>query len=482
MSNNMEQRSDLVGDNPEPPHLGGSFVGNLLRIALQMVVAALLIFAAISVAKGFMAKDDEGGHGGGRGGWGGHGGGRRAALVEVVEIERASASVVVEASGTVVPALEIALHPQVTGEVVEVHPNFAPGGFLSAGETVVRIDDDNYRLASRQADANRDAARASQRLEEANQLVARAEYELYGGDLDGEERDLVLREPQLASAEASLEAADAAYDRARLNLRRTQVTAPFDSVVHSRSVNVGSRVGENSPLARLIGTGAFWIEAAVPVEELDWLTIPTGEGEIGSEVRVFPSSASNGDFRVGHVVRLLPDLEDGGRLAKLLIEVTDPMALLPENTEQPRLLLGAWARVEIQGTELESTIPLDRSLVRGGNSAWVLNSENTLEIRPLDIVFRGRDQVFVSGGVEPGENVISSALSAPVPGMQLRTGDSGWGGAEGDPSSQPSGGPSSQPSDGATSRPSHAPRSEHGEGRGRQGSRGSHGGEGRRGQ
>jgi len=362
---------------------------------------------------------------------------------------------------------------------VEVHPDFAPGGFLSAGDLVVRIDDDNYRLASRQADATRDSARANQRLEEANQLVAQAEYELYGGDLDGEERDLVLRQPQLDSAEASFEAADAAYDRARLNLRRTAVTAPFDSVVHSRSVNVGSRVSENSSLARLIGTDSFWIEAAVPVEELDWLAIPQGGDEVGSEVRVFPSSSTSGASRIGHVVRLQPDLEDGGRLAKLLIEVRDPMALLPENDGKPRLLLGAWARLEIQGAELDSIIPLDRGLVRDGNSAWVLNTESTLEIRPLEIVFRGRDQIFVSGGLEPGDQVISSALSAPVSGMQLRTGDSGWGGPQGGPSSQPSDGPTSGPSDDARSGRDEGQRGRHG---GRSGHGSARSGEGRRGQ
>ncbi len=103
-------------------------------------------------------------------------------------------------------------------------------------------------------------------------------------------RALVLREPQLASIQAEVSAAEAAVQRAKLDLERSRVVAPFDAQILSRSVNVGSQVGPGDELGQLVGIEEYWILAAVPVRSLRWVQFPEADGQ-GSEVTLRNSDA-----------------------------------------------------------------------------------------------------------------------------------------------------------------------------------------------
>jgi RND family efflux transporter MFP subunit len=346
---------------------------------------------------------------------------RNAALVEVRPVEFAPRKTVVSAMGTVKPSREVILRPQVSGEIIELAGNFLPGGHFRKGETLLRIDPADYRLAVRQLASEVARAESELRIEQGNQLVAQKEYELLGETVSEEERSLMLRRPQLDNLRAVLEAARARLEQARLNLSRTEIAAPFNAVVQSREINIGTRVGESSNLATLICTDAYWVEVSVPVSQLRWIRIPRSNNEKGSQVRIYDRAAwGDGAFRRGEVIRLAASLEEQGRMARLLVEVPDPLALLPENASAPKMLVDAYVRVEIEGREISSAAALDREVIRDGDTLWIMDGDNRLDVRTIEIAFRGPEQVLVTGGVEDGERLVVSPLPAPAPGMALR--------------------------------------------------------------
>jgi len=168
----------------------------------------------------------------------------------------------------------------------------------------------------------------------------------------------------------------------------------------------------------LTGTDAYWVEVTVPVDQLRWIELP------GARARIFNEAAWGATaHRVGKVIRLLSDLEQQGRMARLLVEVADPLDLRKENANQPKLLLGDYVRIKIEGVELKNVAMVDRRLVREGNNVWVMNDRNQLEIRPVQIVFRARDKLFIRDSLRPGERLVVTELSAAVDGMLLRTTD-----------------------------------------------------------
>jgi RND family efflux transporter MFP subunit len=254
------------------------------------------------------------------------------------------------------------------------------------------------------------------------QAVAEREYALLGEDISESNRDLVLRKPQLAQARATQEAAAAALDLSRLNLERTTVKAPFNCSIRVRNVNVGMQVTANTPLATVTGSDEYWVELTVPVDQLRWLRIPNNDHQHGSIVSVTSESSRNGRIaRQGQVLRLLPDLEPNGRLARILVSVMDPLALDPENSGKPPLILGDYVRAEIEGVGVADAIALDRRLFRDGDQVWVMNAEQQLEIRPVTVAFRGPETLLVTAGLETGEQIILTDLPAAVEGMALRT-------------------------------------------------------------
>ncbi len=387
----------------------------------------------------------------------------QARLVEVTDARPGRETVVLRAMGEVVPSRSTALAPRVGGEIVELSPEFVPGGRFERGVTIARIDPEDYQLAleRQKAEAKRLAALARQAaatvaqrntevtqaksqldIEMGQQSVAKREYELLGETVNGRDEALVLRRPQLEAAKAALEAARAALgsaqaasesaqaakeaaetavQQAELDLARTRLRAPFNAVVQSRQVNLGSQVAAGAPVAMLVGTDAYWVEASVPVDQLQWIRIPRSAGETGSPVRVTNEAAWGPDtYRTGRVLRLESALEQQGRMARLLVTVPDPLGLEDPAGRTPPLLIGSYVRVEIEGAALENVIALDRNHLRNGNEVWVMNGDDELEIREVTIAHRGRERVLVTNGLEAGDKVVTTDLTAPVAGMPLR--------------------------------------------------------------
>ncbi|MDZ7690353.1 MAG: HlyD family efflux transporter periplasmic adaptor subunit [Balneolaceae bacterium] len=160
------------------------------------------------------------------------------------------------------------------------------------------------------------------------QDVALKDYQLVEDTLSAENRALVLREPQLESARASVQSVRAAVEQAEVELERTTIKAPFSAHILSRNVNVGSQVSPGNNLGRLVGLDEYWVEATVPQSHLQWLSFPQ-DGEQGSEVTVRNRTAWNPDeHRTGQLFKLVGSLEGQTRMARVLVSVAGP-AFIP---------------------------------------------------------------------------------------------------------------------------------------------------------
>lgn len=360
-------------------------------------------------------------------------------LVEIMPARHETKRVTIRAMGTVVAAQAIRLAPRVSGDIVQVSKEFLPGGRFVAGDLILQIDPRDYELVVRQkaydvAQADRDL-----KLELGRQSVARREYELLKDAVEKEDQELVLRKPQLKTAQAALTAAQAYLAKAELDLKRTDVRARFNAMVQSRQVNLGSQVSTGTQLAELVGTDEYWVEVSVPVDQLKWVKIPTKSHQPGSPVRVHYAAAwGPGIFRKGRVLRLATELEPQGRMAKLIASIRDPLSLKPENADSPALILGAYVRIEIDGKDLPDVVRVPRLALRDGSNVWLMSPQNALDIRSVKIAWSGRDFVYVADELREGESLIISGLATPVQGMALRPVSAKGRGAATRPSTLPS--------------------------------------------
>ena len=149
-------------------------------------------------------------------------------LVRVVEVSPLTATVKIKARGRIIAAREITLQARVSGQVVFLHPDFIPGGIIAQDEILLKLDDIDYQLNLRRKDDALALAEADFRIEEGSQMVDRQEWELITSlteDVDISSRDLALRKPQLAKAEAVVKSARTDLEKARVDLARTVIRA-----------------------------------------------------------------------------------------------------------------------------------------------------------------------------------------------------------------------------------------------------------------
>lgn len=348
----------------------------------------------------------------------------QARLVQVLPVNAGSCTTVVNADGIIMPAKQVTLRPQVTGEIKEISAEVVPGGIVLAGQQLMAIDKRDYEILVRQRQYDVAKAVKDLKVEQGNQEIAREEYALLGEEIKDGDRELVLREPQLVSARAAQESAEGTLEKAQLDLLRCDINAPFNAVIQDKHIDLGATVSLSSNLVTLIGTDEAWVEAKVPLDQLRWLTIPRRNGDSGSEVTIYNTLAWGPErFRKGRVLCLIGELETQGRLARLLVVVDDPFCLKRENAELPQLLMGSYVRAEIQGLTLNSVFPVKSSHLRENDTVWIIDNEGRLEIRPVNVVFREPERVYVDGGISEGEQLVVTDIAAPVEGMPLRVAD-----------------------------------------------------------
>jgi RND family efflux transporter MFP subunit len=340
-------------------------------------------------------------------------------LVSTVTLQPVDYILNIPAMGNVIPAREISLETQVAGEVIYLHPDFTEGGMLAEGVKIVQINPKDYELAIMQKQRALSDAEYSLKLEQGHQDVARKEWDLLYGDqkINEAESELALRKPHLEKVQVEIEAARAELEQAKINLERTTLAAPFNVLVLNKYVDLGSQVTSQERLADLVGTDIFWVQVPLPIERLQWVQIPNGQNETGSRVKII---YREDNVREGRVIRLLPDLSKEGRMARLLIEVKDPLDLQAKGEKRPMLLIGEYVRVLIEGEQLHDVYNIPRSALHNDSEVWIADEENRLAIRPVKTIWRDEESVILQDGFKPGERLIVSGLAAPVAGMPLR--------------------------------------------------------------
>lgn len=351
-----------------------------------------------------------------------------AMLVDVIAVQQNTYEPTIVATGTVQPVEDVTLSPLVSGQVIRRDPSFTPGGFVKKNQVLLQIDPSDYRNTLELRKSQLMQSQSTLETEMGRQQIAEKDLQLITNDslfganpLSEEERQLVLRKPQLNAVKATIGGSKAAVDQARLDLSRTTIRAPFDAHILSQNVTEGSQVAPGDNLGRIVGTDYYWVMATVPVSKLQWLSFPKGNSEKGSPVRIKNSTAWSSDaYREGYLDKQIGALDNQTRLARVLVKVADPLANKSNIKEKPALMIGTFVEVEIQANPVAEVIRLSRDYVRSNETVWVMK-EGKLEIREVDIVLNDDEYAYIRKGLADGEKVVITDLSTVSNGIGLRT-------------------------------------------------------------
>lgn len=339
----------------------------------------------------------------------------KAFLVDVEQVRLESLTFVVESQGTVRPKVETLLSAQVSGIVVGVAPAFIEGGFFREGDVLVQLETSDYETDLKLAEAELARAKAALDEERARGKVAEEEWKTVTSTPAPE---LGLRKPQLAQELANLRGAEAALERAKRNLERTSIRAPYDGMVSAQSVDLGQFLAAGANVGTVFSTDIAEVRMPLSDQELAYVALPgeaSGNAEVKLSARV---RGQDSDWR-GELARSEGVLDEQRRVMYVVAEVKDPY-LRQDAAQGTPLRFGQFVTAEIQGTRGSDIVVLPRNVLRLDGTVLTVDRTNTLRIRSVDVQRADEQFVYISAGLRAGDNVVVSPVPNPFDGMAVR--------------------------------------------------------------
>lgn len=337
-------------------------------------------------------------------------------VVETQTIAPTNFQVNVPSYGMVRPRIQSLLVAQVSGQIVDKSPNFDEGGYFAEGEVMLMIDPRDYEANVMIAEASLADAQQSLAEEEARAEQAQVDWNRLGNE--GEASDLVLRKPQLAAAKARVASAEANLIKARLDLERTQIRAPFDGRVLRQIVDLGQVVGNNSQLAEFYSVGIAEVRLPIANKDLDFVDLPEfGIGRDAASINAtLYSELASTDTWDARVVRTEAAIDDTARQLHVLVHVDNPFTA--DEQHRVPLKIGQYVTASIEGRLLEDVIVIPSSTVYQGSYVYVVE-DGTLQRRELEIQWSDVDQAIVAAGLEPGDELVTTLLGQVTSGTAV---------------------------------------------------------------
>lgn len=343
--------------------------------------------------------------------------------VRVAQVRAESIQLNVESQGKVQASQVASLSAPVAGPVAWISSAMEAGGFVKEGESLLRLESSDYettraRSLAAMQQAQAESTHASNELDRLREL---ADKRLAS---DSQLQDAI----RMANVNiARLADAQASFQQAELDLDRANIRAPFDAIIQSRDVELGQYVNRAQSVAVLLGASEVEVRVPLAIRQLGFLDVPLGmRGELDDERAphvILTGLYGGAEYNwSGKLVRTEAVIDANSNTVQTIIRVKQPVAnasSMNKNAEIP-LPIGLYVQATIQGRRVSDLIALPRSVIRNNNQVLVVDAENKMHYRNVEIYRLEEDRVLISGGILPGEFICISPIQAVVNGMSVQ--------------------------------------------------------------
>ena len=336
-------------------------------------------------------------------------------LVDAKQVSPEPVNFVVYSQGNVVPRHQTALSVQVSGRVVALSEKFMVGGRFKKGDVLVTLEQDDYVTDLNLAEAELAQAQAALEEEIARGKVAAEEWSTVSNVPPPE---LGLRKPHLAKEQANVKAAQAKLERAKRNLARTQIRAPYNGIVVERNIDLGQFASAGTTVGTIYSTDIA--EVRLPITDRDLMFVDI-ENQSTERSEVTLQATVGGQYRTwkGRLVRSEGVLDSTTRVIYAVVEVEDPYQLNGQDDTAP-LRFGQFVEAQIMSNQTRELTVIPRSLLRLDSTVLTLNDNREIEITPVSIARTTSTEAYISDGLANGAFIVTSAVVNPYNGMKVR--------------------------------------------------------------
>lgn len=295
---------------------------------------------------------------------------------------------------------------EVPGLITYKNPKLVPGAYVEEGEILIQLDKQplildiaQKRSTLDQAKLHLSATKAKARIAKNNAGKKSSEYARYV--------------PQLKSAESQVDAATAALNYANAQLEKTEVKAPISGKVIDSNINQGEYLQTLTPITKIYGTDIVEVRIPLNDHQIDILGLKK-KALAENFVKVTVNSFHDTDTLWHGVITRIEGERDNNQLLYVIASFDNTS---DENAKNDPLLPGSFVEASISGKIIKNLLILPRSLVQAGNQLWIINDDNTLERKVINILHRGKEMVYIMGELASDDKVVNGSFHQLISGL-----------------------------------------------------------------
>lgn len=393
-----------------------------------------------------------------------------ARLVEVISLLKQTAAPQIKGFGRIEPKHTWQAIAEVNGKVVYRHPELETGRLLRKGTLLLEVDPLQYQLKLAQAQANLNAAKAqlsrltqeqqnlhaSLLIEEQKLALAKQEYQrklalknkqlISSSDLENEQQALLAQRISVQNLHSSLSlipddkkvtAAQISVNQAQLEdarrqLNNTRFTLPFDAQIAEVNIEQAQAVTTGASLFAAQALGTLEVKAQLSQQDANILRQSVSplpdNGQLPSiEQRNFHTRIS---LQLGNKIyywparltRIAETIDPNQATIGFYVQVEQQFDTLYLQ-KKPLLSKGMFVSAEIQGGASAQFIIPEKAL--HGNTIYVMDAQQQLQIKTITVLFRNSQGVAISGDLSDGEQLVLNDLIPAIAGMRLKSASTG---------------------------------------------------------
>jgi len=341
-----------------------------------------------------------------------------ATTVRATRVQAQTEHLLIKSQGTVQPRTQSELIPEVSGRVTWISSALVDGGSFEAGDTLLKIDDADYKTALDRATAQMDRAEVEVGFakDELKRLQRLHDQQLASASqLDSGKRASRIAQANLVESRANL-------SQAKRDLARTNLQAPFKGLVREEHVDQGQFIGRGNSIATIYATDFVEVRLPIAPDQFSYIGLAVARrGQIPQEIRPqVTATADFGNTRLiwnGELIRTEAQINEKSRMGYGVARFQNSNA---ENADTISAPVGLFVQASIRGREVSNIVRLPRSVIRDNNQVLIVDEENRLHFRTVAILRLEHDEVLIESGLQDGEIVCLSPMQTVVEGMRVQ--------------------------------------------------------------
>lgn len=335
-------------------------IKNLVLLAIVLIIGSLIVFRILQNQKLKAQSNDKQGK-------------RPPMTVKARVIQSENYTQTLSLSGTIEPNEQVEIHSEIAGIVEKIF--FKEGTFVKKGQALLQINNDDLKAKLAEAVAKEKLASETEQRNRTlleKSVVSQAEY------------DVALANYHIAQAQTQL---------IRVQLIKTNITAPLSGKIGLRTLSEGTYITPSMPITQLMSTQPVKLTFAVPEKYIQ-------EVAVNTSVK-FKVNNSNLDF-MAKIYAIEPGLDAQTRTLQVKAIADNSKNILYPST---------FAKVELPLKYTQAIlIPTEAVLpVQSGKKAFVYHNGKA-EAKDITTISRTEKDVVVTDGLHSGDTLIVSGI------------------------------------------------------------------------